>query len=89
MNMHQVKELLLKNMLRIPIYLLRVEAFGFTLYAKSPRYTSSGKHRAKRVPMPSSLHRQAFLLGSVLVRRGVSEDVLISKLRSFHVWSVT
>ena len=36
MNMHQVKELLLKNRLQIPTYLLRAEPSEFTLYAMSP-----------------------------------------------------
>ena len=41
MNMHQVKELLLKNRLQISIYLSRAEPSGFTLYAKSPNLVIS------------------------------------------------
>ena len=41
MNMHQVKELVLKNTLQISTYLLRAEPFGFTLYAKSPNLVIS------------------------------------------------
>ena len=41
MNMHQVKELLLKNRLHTSIYLLRAEPSEFTLYAKSPNLVIS------------------------------------------------
>ena len=41
MNMHQVKELLLKNRLHISIYLSRAEPSGFTLDAKSPNLVIS------------------------------------------------
>ena len=41
MNMHQVKEILLKNTLRISIYPPRAEPSGFTLYAKSPNLVIS------------------------------------------------
>ena len=41
MNMHQVKELLLKNRLQISTYLTRDGHTGFTLYAKSPNLVIS------------------------------------------------
>jgi len=91
-NAHRTQILNKESYIQVPIITTRDRRVKFTRQGLRPNHTSTliaENKGAKRVPMPSSLHRQAFCLGSVLVRRGGSEHILISKLRSFHVWSIT